>query len=93
MAKLYGWKETIFSALILGGKFLLIGLSNALMVIFFLSGINLSIFLPLNTAIYRIGNPPNIKCPRCKEQGESYPHLTFYCNLSKNTLDYISELI
>ena len=41
------------------------------MVVVFLSGINLSIFLPLNPAIYRIGNVPNILRPRCKKQDES----------------------
>ena len=46
MVKLNGWKETIFSVLILGENFLLIGLSNVKMV-FFLSGINLSIFFLL----------------------------------------------
>ena len=74
MVKLNGWKETIFLVLILGKNLLLIGLSNAMMVAFFLSGINLSIFLPLNPEIYRIGNAPNILCPRCKEQDESHPN-------------------
>ena len=67
MAKLYGRKESIISVLIFGKNFLLIGLSNALMVLFFLSGINLSIFLPLNLAIYRIANAPNILSPGSKE--------------------------
>ena len=67
MAKLFGWEETIFSVLVFGENTLLIGLSDGIMVIFFLSGINLSIFLPLNPAIYRIDNAPNILCPRCKE--------------------------
>ena len=75
MPKLNGREETIFSVLILGESFLLIGLSNAMMVAFFLSGINLSISLSLNPAIYRIGNASNIRCPRCKEQLES--HLQF----------------
>ena len=76
MAKLNGCEETILSVLILGEKFLLIGLSNAMMVAFVLSGINpfthLSIFLSLNPVIYRIGNAPNILCPKCKEQDESH---------------------
>ena len=67
MFKLIGWKETTFSVLILGENQLLIGLSIAMVVPFFLSDINLSIFLPINPAIYRIGNAPNILCPRCKE--------------------------
>ena len=67
MAKLFGWEETIFSVLVFGENTLLIGLSDGIMVIFFLSGINLSIFFPLNPAIYRIDNAPNILCPRCKE--------------------------
>ena len=71
MAKLYGWKETIFSVLIFGENVLLIGSSNVMMVIFFLSGMNLSIFLPLNPAIDRIGNALNVLCPRCKD--ESHP--------------------
>ena len=65
MVKLNGWKETIFSVLILGENFLLIGLSNVKMV-FFLSGINLSIFFLLNPAIYRISNTPNTLCHRNK---------------------------
>ena len=41
-------------------KILKIGFSIVLMVAFFLFGINLTIFVPLNPAIYRIGNEPNI---------------------------------
>ena len=55
-----------------GENVLLIGLLNIPVVILFLSGINLSILLPLNPAIYRTGNTPNILCPRCKEQDESF---------------------
>ena len=55
---------------VLGVNFSLIGLSNTIMVIFFLSGMNLSIFL---TAIYRIENAPKILFPRSKEQDESQP--------------------
>ena len=47
----------------------MIGLSNTIMVIFFLSDINLFIFLPLDPAIYRIGNKPKILFRRGKEQG------------------------
>ena len=57
--------------MILGVHFSLIGLSNTVMVIFFLSDINLSIFLPLNPAIYKIGNTPKILFRRSKEQDES----------------------
>ena len=77
----------------IGRNFLLIGLSNIMMVVFFLSGINLSIFLPLNPVIYRIGNTPNILCPRCKKQDESQPpppsifHFIFHCKISKITLE------
>ena len=38
-------------------------------------------------------NAPNILCSRCKEQEESQHYFTFYCKLSKITLDLISELI
>ena len=51
MVKLNGWEETISPALILGENLSLTGLSNAMMVAFFLSDINLSIFLPLNPTI------------------------------------------
>ena len=61
-------------------------------VVFFLSGVNLSNFLPLNPAKYSIGNAPNIMFPRCKEQDECHSHFTFYCKLSKISLDCISEL-
>ena len=71
MAKRYGWEETTFSVQILGETFSLIGSSNAIMVVFFLSGINLYIFLLLNPAIYRIGKAPNILRPRCNKQDES----------------------
>ena len=53
----------------------------------FLSGINLSVFLSLNLAIYRIGSAQNIPWPRCKEQDDSHPDFTFYCKISKITLD------
>ena len=43
---------------------------NAIVVVFFLSDINLSVFFPLNPVIYRIGNVPNILHPRCKEQDD-----------------------
>ena len=46
---------------------------NAIMAVLFLSGINLSIFQPLNSAIYRIGNSPNILRHRCTEQDKSHP--------------------
>ena len=49
--------------------------------------------LPLNHTTQRMGNTPNILCPRCKEQKESQPYFIFYCKLSKITLDFISELI
>ena len=50
---------------------------NAIVVVFFLSDINLSVFFPLNPVIYRIGNVPNILHPRCKEQDDkmNLPHL------------------
>ena len=38
-------------------------------------------------------NAPNILCPRCKKQKESQPYFIFYCNFSKITLAFISELI
>ena len=68
MARLCGWEETIILFLKFGEKIILIGLSNAMMIVFFLSGINLSNFLPLNSKIDRIGKTPNILCPRFKEQ-------------------------
>ena len=46
-----------------------------------------------NPAIHRMGNPPNILCPKCKEQEESHPHVIYYCKLSKTILGFISELI
>ena len=58
--------------------FSLIGLSN-IMVEFFLSGINLSIFLPLNPAIYGIGNAPKIV--RNQMSLTPSPHFSFYCKI------------
>ena len=49
--------------------------------------------LPLNPAIHRMGNIPTILCPRWKKQKESQPFFIFFCKLSKNTLDFINELI
>ena len=51
--------------MILGRKFLTDWFIKrySIMVVFFLSGINSFIFLPLNPAIYRIGNAPNILSP------------------------------
>ena len=74
MVSLNGWEETIFSVLTLGESLLLISLSDVMMISFFLSGMNLSIFLPLNPVIYRTGNASNMLCPRCKEQDESHPN-------------------
>ena len=71
MSKFYGWEQTIFSVLMFREKVLLVGLSNAVMVTFFLSGINLSIFLPLNPAVYRPGNTPSVLGRRCKKKDES----------------------
>ena len=73
--------------------FLLIELSNVLMVKFLLSDIKLIIFFPSNPAIYRIGNALNILCARCKKQNWSPPHFIFYSKLFKITLGYISEII
>ena len=63
--------------------------------IYFLSAINFSIHFSfsLNPAIHRMGNAPNILCPRCKEQEDSHPHFVLHCKLSKTTLDFMSELI
>ena len=47
MAKINGWEETKFLDLILGEKFLLIGSSNAIIVKYFLSDINLFILILL----------------------------------------------
>ena len=74
---LYSWlnimdrRKTYSQPWCLEKNVILIGLSYAMMVISFLSGISLSIFLPLNPALYKIVNAPNIQCPRCKEQDES----------------------
>ena len=80
MAEHNEWEGTIFSVLILVENVSLIGLSNTIMVAFFLlSGINLSISLPLNPAIYRTRKVPKILFTRSKEQNESppFPHFTF----------------
>ena len=80
MAEHNEWEGTIFSVLILVENVSLIGLSNTIMVAFFLlSGINLSISLPLNPAIYRTSKVPKILFTRSKEQNESppFPHFTF----------------
>ena len=60
----------------LGVKLFLIGWRNALMdsYIFCICYKCTYFFLPLNPAIHRKGNAPNILCPRCKEQEESQPY-------------------
>lgn len=73
-------------------KILLISSLNGTKVIYFLSCINLSTFLPLNPAICTICNVSNILCSRCKEQDESPPHFKFCYKLLKSTLYYISGL-
>ena len=81
--------------MISGVKILLIGLINALMDnnIFSILYKLIHFFLHLNPAIHRMGNAPNILCPRCKEQKDSQPYFIFYCKLSKIALDFINELI
>ena len=92
MVKRNGWEETTFAVLILEEILLLIGFPNAIMVAFFLFGINSSILLPLSPAIFRIGNAANILCPKCKDQDESRPnlsltHFNFNCKTSEINLD------
>ena len=63
-----------------------------IMVIFFLSGINLSSFLPLNPAIYRIGNEPDILYLRCKEKHESHRHVTMQIvQINLNNIKLVSK--
>ena len=89
MAKHNEWKEIIFSVLILGEQFSLICLSNIILVVLFVYSIDFSISLPLNPAIYRIGNAPKILFSKSEEQNESlpFPHFIFYGKISKITLD------
>ena len=49
--------------------------------------------LPLNPAIHRMGNTPNILGPRCKEQKESQPYFIYDCKLPNIIVDFIIELI
>ena len=58
----------MFSVLILEANF-----TNILIIVFFLSGINLPIFLRLNPAIYRFGKAIKILFPSSKEKDESLP--------------------
>ena len=63
-----------------------IGLSNAIMVVFFLSGINLSIFLPLKAMQYRDLATHQIFCvpdERNKMSLTSPLHFIFYYKISK----------
>ena len=52
------------------------GLLNIIMVVFFLSDINLPIFLPLDPAIYRIDSAKKVLFPTSKEQDEPQPSPT-----------------
>ena len=90
-------RQTIFSVLMyIWCKLLLISFRNALMdsYIFCVLYKIINFSLPLNPAIHRMGNTPNILCPRCKEQKESQPlfhilllskAIAFYFKLSKIT--------
>ena len=49
--------------------------------------------LPLNPAIQKMSNTPNILYSRCKIQKKSHHCFISYCKLPKITLDFISELI
>ena len=70
-----------------GRNFSLIGLSNTIMVPFFLSDINLYSFLPLIPQYTELAT----YLPRSKEQVESQSttpsHFTFYCKISNIILD------
>ena len=44
------------------------------MVLFFLSGINLPIFIPLNPAIYRVGNAKKFCFPVVRNKMSLTPH-------------------
>ena len=46
-----------------------------------------------NHVIHRMGNAPNILCPRCNEQEESHPHFILYNKLFKTTLHFISDVM
>ena len=52
------------------------GLLNIIMVVFFLSDINLPIFLTLDPAIYRIDSAKKVLFPTSKEQDASQPSPT-----------------
>ena len=84
MSKFNGSEETKYSVLMLGEKFLMIGLSNAMKVVFFLYCINLLIFLPLNPAIYIELPMYQIFCVLdVRNKMSLTPHLTFYCKIFK----------
>ena len=68
----------------------LTGLSNTIILVLFLSGTGLFIFLPLNSVIWRIGNAPKILFPRSKEEDES--HLPPFYPLLQDLQNY-SRLI
>ena len=94
MAK-FSSKDTILSSDIWGKSF-----SDCLEMLLWIASCNIfSIWykliylsLPLNPAIYRMGNVPNILCPRCKEKEEPQPYFIFYCKLPKITLRFFSEI-
>ena len=46
-----------------------------------------------NPVMHRIGNAPNILCPKRKEREESHHHFMCFYKLSRSTLYFISELI
>ena len=82
------WKLSVTKNVYIYKYYIYINIFN--IYIYILSGINSSL---LNPAIQRMGNTPNIPCPRCREQDKSHPHFILYCKLFKITLGYISELI
>ena len=63
----------IYGQMPAGVKLLLIGLINTLIDSYIFSIWYKLIYfsLPLNPAIHRMNNAPNIQCPKCKESKES----------------------
>ena len=74
----------MFSVLISGVKFLLIGLRNALMdsYIFSILYKHSHFFLLFLQYTEWADNTPNILCPRYKKQKESQLYFILYCKLS-----------
>ena len=92
MVKYNGWEETISSVLILAVHFSLIGLSNTIMVVYFLSSIIDPFSSPSTLQFIELATHQTFCFPEVRNKislasttlPTSLPHFTFYCKAKKS---------